>query len=83
MTAEIINLNKVRKARARAERSALAAENRVKFGRSKAERKELAADVEKRRRELDGTRRDPAVNDPAAPDAADQGKERLDPGTVS
>lgn len=87
MTAEIINLNKVRKARARAERTALAAENRVKFGRSKAERKELTADGEKRRRELDGTRRDPAAEKSAARDPGaqddDEGEERLDPGTVS
>lgn len=36
--AEIVNLNRFRKARQRAEDSQQAAENRVRFGRSKAER---------------------------------------------
>jgi hypothetical protein len=38
MTAEIINLRKARKARARAEKERRAAENRAKFGRPKSER---------------------------------------------
>ena len=36
--AEVINLRKTRKAKARAEADAKAAENRIKFGRPKAER---------------------------------------------
>jgi len=36
--AEIVNLRKARKAKARAEKETQAAENRIKFGRSKAER---------------------------------------------
>jgi hypothetical protein len=36
--AEIISLSKARKAKARAEKDQLAAENRVKFGRTKAEK---------------------------------------------
>lgn len=47
--AEPINLNKFRKAKARAEKTQRAAENRVKFGRTKAEkaRDKLAADQAK------------------------------------
>lgn len=47
--AEPINLNKFRKAKARAEETQRAAENRVKFGRTKAEkaRDKLAADQAK------------------------------------
>ncbi len=88
MTAEIINLNKVRKARARAERAAQAAENRAKFGRSKVERTQIAAEGEKLRRELDGTRRETADVTPDAPVAAETAnhaddEDSLDPGTVS
>ena len=36
--AEIVNLRKTRKAKARVQEDAKAAENRIKFGRSKAER---------------------------------------------
>jgi hypothetical protein len=36
--AEIINLNRAKKARTRADRAAKAVENRVKFGRTKAEK---------------------------------------------
>ena len=56
---EVVNLNKARKARARADAVAKAAENRIKFGRPKFE-----TELEKKRREkaasaLDGNRRDP------------------------
>lgn len=37
--AEIVNLNKFRKARQRAEARRIAAENRAKFGRTKAQKK--------------------------------------------
>lgn len=56
--AEIVNLNKARKARARDAAKASADANRAKFGRTKRER---AADVAEQRRidrELDGARRD-------------------------
>jgi hypothetical protein len=57
--AEIINLNRARKAKARAADKAGAAANRLAFGRTKAERDQAArqADIEARR--LDGARRDP------------------------
>ena len=52
--AEPVNLNKFRKAKARAERTQRAAENRVKFGRTKAEKKLEEAKVEKLHRDHDG-----------------------------
>ena len=43
MTADIINLRRARKAKARAERTRQADENRITFGRTKAERTQSAA----------------------------------------
>ena len=58
MSAEIINLSKVRKAKARADKSAYAEQNRAKFGVSKAQ-KDLADSIkEKAARLLDQARRD-------------------------
>ncbi len=53
MTAEITNLRKARKLRARAEKERQAAGNRAKFGRSKAERDKTdkLADLERGRLE--------------------------------
>ena len=42
--ADIVNLNRARKARAKAEKEAQAAENRSKFGRTKAEKARSAAE---------------------------------------
>lgn len=55
---EIVNLNKARKAKARAEAKAGAAENRVRFGRTKAEKAASKAEVAKLDRRLDQTKRD-------------------------
>ena len=49
-----INLNRFRKAKARAEKDAQAEENRVKFGRTKAEKQLQRAADDKARRHLDG-----------------------------
>lgn len=57
--AEIINLNKVRKAKARVAADKQAAENRVRFGRSKAQKQQDAAEAEALRRKLDSLRLDP------------------------
>jgi hypothetical protein len=43
MTAEIVNLRRARKAKARADRAQQAEQNRIEFGRSKAERTQTAA----------------------------------------
>lgn len=53
-----INLNKARKAKAKANKEAKAAENRAKFGRSKAEKAAETLKAEKAKREIDGKRRD-------------------------
>ena len=55
---EIVNLNKARKARARADRKARADANAVKFGRTKAEKSLDEAKAKKARSDLDAHRRD-------------------------
>ena len=54
MSAEIINLRRVRKERARNEKEQKAEENRRLFGLSKAERRQEAQEKDRRTRELDG-----------------------------
>jgi hypothetical protein len=58
--ADIVSLNKARKARAKAEAARQAAANRAKHGRSKAERAREEAEAAKRRALLDGARTDGA-----------------------
>ncbi|MGB0696541.1 MAG: DUF4169 family protein [Rhodospirillaceae bacterium] len=58
MAAEIVNLNKIRKAKARLDKKAQAAENRTRFGRSKAEKQREKAEQETVTRLLDGAKRD-------------------------
>jgi hypothetical protein len=55
---EIVNLNRVRKAKAKAEAAAKAAANRASHGRSKAEKAADRAEVTRLGRLLDGARRD-------------------------
>lgn len=52
--AEIVNLNKARKARVRAEDVARAAENRVRHGRTKGERARDRMEAERAARARDG-----------------------------
>lgn len=69
MPADIVNLNKIRKAKARAEKAGKAAENREKFGRSKAERNKLAIEEAQRQRVLDGAQRpSPGIEVPPGED---------------
>jgi hypothetical protein len=56
--AEPINLNKARKAKARAAGKAEAAENRVRFARPKAETAASKLEAERARRELEGKKRE-------------------------
>ena len=56
--AEIINLNKARKAKARVDKSARADENRARFGRTKAQKQAEAAETAKLARLLDASKRD-------------------------
>ena len=55
---EPINLNKVRKDRAKAEKTAKAAENRAKFGRTPLQKALDAAEAEMRAKTLDDNKRD-------------------------
>jgi len=59
MAAAPINLNKARKAKARADAVAQAAENRARFGRTKAQKQAEAADAERAAQALDGRKREP------------------------
>ncbi|MCA0872157.1 DUF4169 family protein [Seohaeicola saemankumensis] len=56
--AEPVNLNRFRKAKARADKKARADENAVKFGRTKAERELERARAEKARSDIDSHKRD-------------------------
>lgn len=56
---EIVNLNKARKAKARADKQAVAAENRVRFGQPKSVSKLEKARAEKAAKALDGAKREP------------------------
>lgn len=52
--AEIINLNRWRKAKAKEEKAKQAETNRVAFGRTKAEKQESRKDADKQKAEMDG-----------------------------
>jgi hypothetical protein len=56
--AELINLNKARKAKTRAAGKAQASENRVRFGQTKGEKMASKLDAERARRELEGKKRE-------------------------
>lgn len=62
--ADIVNLNRARKARAKAEQAATAAANRVKHGRTAAEKANDRRAEERREALLDGTRRADAGEEP-------------------
>lgn len=51
---DVINLNKVRKAREKRFAKAAAAENRIRFGQSKANRETMQKEAERADKELDG-----------------------------
>jgi hypothetical protein len=56
--AEIVNLSRIRKARAKAAAQAEAAANRVKHGRTAAEKRQDRAELARREALLDDARRD-------------------------
>jgi hypothetical protein len=64
--AEIVNLNRFRKKKAREEAAARAAENRVRFGRTTAEKERDAALEYEAQRRLDQLRREPDDEPPAS-----------------
>jgi len=55
----VVSLSKARKARAKSQAKAQAAENRVAFGRTKAEKDAARVQSDKASRALDGARLDP------------------------
>ncbi len=59
MSAEIVNLRRARKAKARTEHEREAAANRTAFGRSKAEKEKTAAEHRLADRRIDAHRREP------------------------
>ena len=71
MTAEIVNLRRARKAKARASDEAAAAENRIRFGRTKEERRSVDALATLDARRLEGHRLEIVT---AAPDDVQPGK---------
>lgn len=56
--AELINLNRAKKAKARAADKAQAAENRVRFGQTKGAKAASKLEAERARREFEGRKRD-------------------------
>ena len=57
--ADIVNLTRARKAKARGEAQRTAAANRIAHGQTKAEKQAAKAEAERRARELDGAKREP------------------------
>lgn len=55
---DIVNLNKFRKAKKKAEKEKKADSNRIKFGRTKAEKKTELANIKKLDSDLDGKKLD-------------------------
>lgn len=56
--ADILSLSKARKAKARADKDAVATQNRVKFGRTKAEKAKAAAEKSITEKIIDAHKRD-------------------------
>jgi len=56
--AELINLNKARKAKAKAAGKAKASENRIRHGQAKGQKAVAKLDAERARRELEGKKRE-------------------------
>lgn len=67
--AEIVNLNRFRKAKQRSEAQQRATENRVRFGRSKAEKASDRDETARRERSLDAARIPDSDGNPAPGDA--------------
>jgi Domain of unknown function (DUF4169) len=74
MTANIVNLNKFRKAREKAEAEKQAQENRVRFGRTKDEKEKASSEQRAKSKTLDGAELPPRL---------DGNHDDLDPGNVS
>jgi hypothetical protein len=64
---DVINLNRYRKARARAEKERLAEANRVRHGRTRSEKDGVQREHDRQTAELDGKRLDSADEGPQSP----------------
>jgi hypothetical protein len=60
MTDNVVNLNKARKDREKAQRAAQAQQNRARFGQTKAEKAKALTIAEKLKQALDAAKRDDA-----------------------
>lgn len=56
--ADVINLNRARKSKAKDKKAESAAQNRTRFGRTKAQRHNEAAGMEREKNRLDGKKRE-------------------------
>lgn len=65
MAADVVNLNRARKAQVRAAKERRAAENRVRFGQPKPARAKRDAEKKRARRDLDGKKIDGGDGEPA------------------
>lgn len=65
--ADVINLRRARKAKARIEREARATENRAQYGRAKQERQAGSAEQQRLERVLDGHHRGEGNREPRKP----------------
>lgn len=68
MSGDVVNLNKVRKAKARLEKTASARTNRVKFGRAKPQTMAEKLEAERAQRALDQHQRAPGPGAPTDED---------------
>jgi Domain of unknown function (DUF4169) len=84
MTAQIVNLKRVRKAKARAAAEREAEANRAKFGQTKSEKTAVAAAARRSSEVLDGLKLTPAANQGQFPSTAEHDNDGdLDPGNCS
>lgn len=61
---DIVNLNKARKARAKADAEKKAADNRAKFGMTKAEKQKIADEKDRLARHVEGHKREQDDHEP-------------------
>lgn len=61
---DIVNLNKARKARAKADAEKKAADNRAKFGMTKAEKQKIADERDRLARHVEGHKREQDDHEP-------------------
>lgn len=83
MTAEIVNLNKVRKAKERAEKERQAEENRIRFGLPKEERARMATEMARFEAALDAAMREAPGEKAKSTRGGGAADDDIDPGSAS